>query len=360
MKKFYILFFFLLTAGCTSRIDLHSGEPENLLVLNARLRTDEEWHRVEVYMSTLRETSCQYIDDAKIDVYINGNYFCQAQYYTYETFPDRPANDYYQMFKYGFVAGYYFDAVLGEGDVIKIEVSRGGLSAWAEATVPRAVELVSVDTLTVKENPYFDGSYALECRLRLRDVPLEDNWMRLLLDYHVDNLAHYEGAPDTLIMYQNIYDFPVYFDDDPYLRGDFHSSREQSAIQQTSLNLPLVTNKYFIFTDEGFRNSEYTALVYLRTNSFYKPLPAPFNLTSNSRLTFRLLTFSRDEYLFYRAYTNASINGTLSSGIAPQILFEPVTFPSNVEGGLGFVCVEAASSVVFDFSREIPAMVPTM
>ena len=30
--------------------------------------------------------------------------------------------------------------------------------------------------------------------------------------------------------------------------------------------------------------------------------------------------------------------------------------PGNVEGGLGFVCVEAAPRVSLDFSREIPGV----
>ena len=357
MKKIYLLCALLLAASCTSRLDLRSGEPESLLVLNARLRTDESWHRVEVYMSKLRETSCEYVDDAEVDVYINGRLSCQAQTYTYETFPARPANDYHQMFKYGFQAGYYFNAELGEGDEIRIVATRGELQASAQVTVPRAVELLAVDTVTVKQNPYFDGSDALECTLKLKDVPGEDNWMRLLLDYHMEEVSHHDSAPDTLRMITTMYNLPMYFDDDPNLRGEFHSSREQSALNETALNLPLVTNKYCIFTDDGFKDTEYRARVYLRSNSFYDPLPLPdFDMSFISRVSFRLLTFNRDEYLFYQAYTNAKTNGTLSAGTTSQILFEPVTFPSNVEGGLGFVCVEAASSISLDFSREIPAM----
>ena len=55
-----------------------------------------------------------------------------------------------------------------------------------------------------------------------------------------------------------------------------------------------------------------------------------------------------NEYGFYTI--------TLPAGTTSQILFEPVTFPSNVDGGLGFVCVESASSISLDFSREIPSM----
>ncbi len=348
----------LLAASCTTDLNVHSGEPESVLVLNSTIRTCNAEHYADVSVSRLRE-GVEMLSDATLDVYINGEYRCSAHYYTPDTYPNFSPIDYGGVQKFMFKTGYYFNADLHEGDEVRLEASWGGLRASASVTVPEALELLAVDTVTVKTTPYFDNMEGLECKLKFRDIPGQDNYLRLLASYHqevVDHAWHDGVSVDTLSMYHTEEPFNFFFDDDEILRGDFHSSREQEAIRETDLNLPLVTNKFCIFTDEGFKDSDYTATTYIR-KSFYEPPQEMFrSRTVTSNLTFILLTLSKDDYLLHRAYTNADTNGLLNSGDwITQILFEPVTFPSNVEGGLGFVCVEAASSVRLDFPvREIP------
>ena len=349
----------LLAASCTKDLNIHSGEPEEMLVLNSTIRTCDTEHYADVSVSRLRE-GVEMLSDAALDVYINGEYSCSAHYYTPDTYPNFSPIDYGGVQKFMFRTGYYFNADLHEGDVVRLEASWEGLKASATVTVPKALKLLSVDTVTVKTTPYFDNMDGLECKLTLRDIPGEENYLRMLASYHqevVSHAWHDDVLVDTLSMYFTEEPFNFFFDDDENLRGDFHSSREQAAIRETDLNLPLVTNSFCIFTDEGFRDSDYTATTYIR-KSFYEPFPEPLrSLTVTKNLTFTLLTLSKEDYLMHRAYTNADTNGLLNSGDwFTQILFEPVTFPSNVEGGLGFVCVEAASSIRLDFPvQEIPA-----
>lgn len=255
-----------------------------------------------------------------------------------------------------FGAGFFFEATLSQGDEIRIEASWEELRASATVTVPPAVELVSLDTLSVDENPYSEGMRALECKLRMRDVPGQDNWMRLVVEQHCDVVSHHGNDPsnDTLRTWFTL-PATIYFDDDEVLRDCFHSSREQDALHQTDLNLPLVTNEYCIFTDREFRDSDYTADVYLNDASIYTPYPAPWPTDVNSSLTFKLLTISQDDYLYHRDYTNEKHN-ILGTGTAAKILFEPVTYPVNVEGGLGFVCVQAVSKATLDFSEKMDAL----
>ena len=354
----------LLCSACMSRIDFRSGEDENVLIVNARFYTDETHHGIQVDMSTLRESTST-VTDADVDVFINGRYHSRAEFYTpvFDGLVTRavvsydpillPTGDYERR------PGYYFDAELHPGDEIRVEVTRGDLHASASATVPDAVELVSVDTLRVRENPYTANADVLKCVARIRDVPGERNWMRIANIDHFDVMAHYGPGPegDTLTTWYT-HTARMYFDDDPILRGDFHSSREQAAIRETGLNLPLVTNSYCIFTDSGFADSEHTAEIYMNGSFNYRPdYGWPVPRTMNSSLTIRLLTMSHDEYLYMLSYTNAETNGLLNSGdILAQVLFEPVTFPSNVEGGLGFVCADAVSAVRIDFPQKyIPA-----
>lgn len=349
----------LMAVSCTSRIDYRSGLEESLLVVNARLRMDESRHAVSVSLSSLRESACQDLTDAQVDVFINGKYHSSAEYYVL----GKPDDDYsWYLYLSGAIErrpGYYFDAEFHEGDEIRLEVSRGDLHASATTIMPKAVGLMSIDTIMVKECPYFDNPDALKCSIKMRDVHGESNYMRLMAEYHVDLTRHHGPTPqyDTLEMWSTIKP-TMYFDDDPVLRGTFHSSREQEAIRETDLNLPLVTNKYCIFPDTGFSDSDYTADIYLKETVFYNPEPGfPFPRTMNSSLSFNLITMNHDEYLYMLAYTNAETNGMLHSGeVITQMLFEPVTFPCNVEGGLGFVCAENVSSIRFDFPQKyIPA-----
>ena len=359
MKTRALLFAFICAAltGCTSRMDYRSGLDEKMLVVNSVIRTDVTRHGISVSASTLRDGTSR-VDDAVVNVYINGKYHCVAEFYT----PPQMDDSFESYLLYNMNEhrpGYYFDADLHEGDEIRLDVTWEGLHASASTVVPKAAELVSIDTVTVKQNPYFDNCDALKCAVRMRDVPGEDNWLRLMTDYHVDVVRHCGDGPqnDSLEMWSTG-PASLFFDDDPVLRGSFHSSREQEAISQTDLNLPLVTNKYCIFPDTGFADSDHTADIYLRASMFYTPEPHPlYPLTKNESLTFRLLSINRDDYLYLSAYTNAETNHLLNSGeVITQILFEPVTFPSNVEGGLGFVCAEAVSTIRIDLpSVLIPA-----
>ena len=347
-KTIILAVFVLLAASCISRIDFHSGLDENMLVVNARFRTDESRHMVSVSVSTLRE-SVQRVTDAKVDVFVNGKFHSTAKYF-------QPVYDYVEdavaVIGEGLSPGYYFDADLQDGDEVRVEVSWDGLHASATANAPRAIELSVIDTVTVMETPYFSNCDALKCTVRLQDVPGEDNWLRFLWDYHYEVTRHQEDS--SVVEQGSTITIPFFFDDDPVLRGDFHSSREQDAIKETDLNLPLVTNKYCIFTDSGFAGSYHTADLYIRGSVFYSLQPGSlYPRTADSSLSLRLLSMSRDEFLYLSAYTNAEANGLMYSGdLISQVLFEPVTFPSNVEGGLGFVCVETVSRVILDLPQQ--------
>ncbi len=347
----------ILAASCTSKIDYQSGQKERLLVLNAIIRTDESSHRIGVSLSSLRSDTKD-LKDAKVDVYLNGDYLCAASYTSPATYPGYPDMPYDAKYIPGPLpeSGYYFDADLHEGDELKITAAWEDLSASATARVPKAVQLTSVDTLQVPQTPYFDRIDGLECKVRMKDVPGEDTWMRLLVEYHFDSVSHHPEEGQTDSLRQWFTEAPeLFFDDDPNLRGDFHSSREREAIRDnTPIDFPLATNMFCIFSDEGFKDSDYTATVYLR-NNFFIPRQGAWDQTVHSRLSFRLLTLSRDDFLFLRAFTNAEANSVLGGNSEFQILFEPVVYPSNVEGGLGLVCIESASDRSFEWVTEVPA-----
>ncbi len=340
MKRAAILLIVLETVSvsCKSRIDYKSGEPEEMLVLSSNMRTDDTTHLAFLGISKLRESYIITPEDGTIDCYVNGKYVSTSEhvYVSPEEYMEHQESG-------KDVSGWYFDAVLHEGDEIRLEATCGELHASATVTVPRAAGLSLTDTLTVTGSPYDENAKAFRCTVSLKDRPGEENRFRLLA------IDSYSVAREHGLLHALSHATSFRFDDDVVLRGDFHSSRERAAVNETALDIPLVTNKYCIFTDRDFRDSEHTAELFF----YWGPVQSSrwlheVHTIHNSKII-KLLTLSEDEYDYLLAFTNAEANRLLSNNTSTQIFFEPVIFPGNVEGGLGLVTVAAVACVRIDF-----------
>ena len=106
---------------------------------------------------------------------------------------------------------------------------------------------------------------------------------------------------------------------------------------------PNIKNKYNIFTDNRFSNSNVTLKVY--TQRYENILPDEiFNqIYRTGSISIQILSITEAEYRYLKALN------CLNSDDYDDILMEPISIPSNVKGGLGFVgiCSESTTTIQF-------------
>lgn len=283
----------------------------DLIVLNARLRTDQTNH--VVWLSLSRINGVKRLDDAQLRCYINDVLAAEA-----EEVKSDPRGD---------ASQYAFSAEIQPGDEVRLEASRDGLEVTATAIAPLKAQLVTIDTTHIERSPY-DGGQALACKLQLQDNPNQSDWYRIFVHYDEKEI----GAPETDRKECSI-DFGFHLD--PILNGSNQLTLKDNSWTSDSI--------YCKFQDTGFANK--TAEVEIHIDdydlepfrySYYQPdggLPP-----RERNLHFDFLSISKEEYDFLGQYEK------LSSGDGLGFLLEPIYIPSNVNGGLGFFSIASVSS----------------
>lgn len=330
----YIFPLLLLAAsGCQETIDIELEDQEPLLVLNAQLATDRTEHAVYLSLSTVSDVTA--VLGATVEASINGGAAIKAVEST-ETVQEWSARNY---------MAYVFSARLAPGDKVRLSARKGERQAYAEVTMPPRVNMASADTSRVFQRSY--DTYTEEefqFKVDLQD-PAGDNFYRfhgVLRSDMVFNLK--EGDP--YIQHIDI-NLPLDTSNDPVISEGLTTGND------SDLSFFNVDNVYAVFSDELFRDSRRTfrfsiSPYYLQTNIWYYMGDSLDwdNVTdmnnTNRRLGVMLYTM---DYLSYRYLK--SLNNMETFGYEQQILIEPTTLPSNVEGGTGFVGAYTASEVIW-------------
>lgn len=342
MKHLYpITLILLLFCACTHQLDYKNDQESWILILNARLRTDETKHAVWVHLGTLN--AVYPTTEAQLACYVNG-------VPTGDVIPRDTTND---------DSPFYFEAVIHPGDEVRLEATFANLHASATATAPQPAVLVAVDTMSVNEYPY-DRYYgmtgtALRCQLLLQDNRDEANWYRLCLDYdaeQTDCFPEYHEADRTF----HIHQIPKFmFDKDTVLNDGYPTFEESRSRQSIYSSSTYIYNQFCSFRDIDFANVQALTTLYvpsyqLRAYDHSEELThdgqiiRPIRTIRRPRLKIRFLTLSQEEYTYLEA-----LNRGQAQGYDWFFLTEPLLIPSNVQGGLGLVTVASASDITLEF-----------
>lgn len=321
MKNPISAFFLLLAlSACTNPLDYTSGQQPEMIVMNAQLRTDETRH--SVFLSRGLIGAAKPLPDAQLDCYINGTFLTRAR----PCPQDSTGTSTYMGTNYA--AEYLFNAELHPGDEVHLVAASGTLHASATVTAPQSATLAAVDTLSVPVSPYsvlytsYGQEYteALVCRLRLEDRPGEQNWYRICVDLG-DERDHHSvrfGFNRDLIL------------------NDGYKSSDAFDIGQAP------GNNFCSFSDKQFADGTAEVEIHvLKNNILY--VKKNWTRAEHPALRLRLLTLSLEEYTYLGAINAADV-----WGFDGAMLTEPVSFPSNVEGGLGLVSVASASDILLE------------
>lgn len=330
-KALPILSFLALLAGaCTNPLEVRFDQAPEVLILNAMLRTDDTVHFALLNRGLTDDI--QPVPDARLRCFVNGALVSEG------TLVPGMSTIYTSHFE--------FPARIQPGDEVRLEAVDGSLQASATVKAPLAAPIVAVDTAHVQDSPYYTPE-DFRCRLRLQDLQGQDNWFRLSVRTEkdrTDQLHRYDLRQQEAVNFG--------FMEDPILRdGYLRDSDKGNDIMQLFAGIS-IPNAYCTFKDVPFADSSAEVEIHLKdpgnsvyaVDKSYDPETQAFvsnRITLTVSLRFTLLTITKEEY-DYLTQLNKSLYSSLDLGP----LEEPVHIPGNVEGGLGFVSVASASSLV--------------
>lgn len=333
-KIYTILAAVLLAVSCENTVEkIWSDQNEAMLVVNAQMFQDQHNHRVFVNCSEGGSTS--QIRDAAVTCSINGGAAITA-------LPVIREKELY----YGEIAeefyGYSFDADLNPGDEIAIAVRWKDLSASAKVKVPEsAATITAIDTMKVvlaEENSYTGGNSRTtrQYNITVKDKAGEKNYYML----RAEEIFYRFDASGQMVASVSC-------------KGDFDADYDrilhplESSIVEDYLGSD---NRYQLFNDEMFADASCTLKI--MDAYYYAYLDDAFQFFEQFEegdsyamdRIFKIYTLTFDEYLYLKALG--------SNDLDLEFMTEPVIYPENVTGGLGFVTVLTPSSWTISFPME--------
>lgn len=370
MKTRYILMTALLAmASCTNTDYIDVEEVDAVMVVNSQMLTSNSSHTVVLSSGTLSRLS--EVNGADVSVSVNG------------AAPFKAAEDNKEEEEYGYGlqngTKYRFDYSFAPGDVVDMTIThKSGAKTNASVTVPKdpivkkaelfhEVPHKSSDSMfdfgwdyyytypMDDDNPYPNDSWH-ELRVTLQDIPSEDSYYRIdvAVEYILTDGEEVEkGARGVWLDTSS----------EPVLTPATSSGGILDALAEDS-------NNYNAFSDNVFKDKEYTLKLFFQesqvsymrhyynvyeanwtevevkdektgqTYTKYVPEPLPEGVTYSTQMRVRVYSISHDQYIYLKAL-----------GMQDMAMFfsEPISIPSNVEGGMGFVNIDSCKEIRLEY-----------
>lgn len=352
-KALYAAFALISAAACTSTEYLDVDNLDPVLVINAQMTSQEPVHTIHLSSSSRSRVSP--VPDGTVSVSINSGEPFAATW-------QKPEEDMEEFSSSRFT----FNRKLNPGDRVEVSAVQGQLSAKATVTVPEEPNLISVEyNHNVKHGSASSGSiwgdyeyepywpyaepnpYAAtdwhEVKVKFTDFPGEDNYYRLRV-YLETILTNDEGTATNLgYLYLDTSSEPVLSSASSPDGGILDAIAEES-------------NAYYVFNDALFKDKEYTLKLYfqeeqvmyyrkyhdfeeghydMETGLWVEP-ELPDGWTYKANILVRLYSISQDQYIYLKAMDLSDLG---------MLFSEPVSIPSNVEGGMGFINVDSYKEI---------------
>lgn len=344
MKTRILPIFFLLAVltACDRELPFPATEGD-LIVLNALLSTDEPEHIVHLAVSS-SESGNRPLTDAQVLCTVGDGPAVRATEISSTSSLQKSAQ-------------YSFEAQIRPGDRVRIEVAGAGLRAVAQTVAPQAPLPATADTLTRDGRMHFtlhvqgrpDRADYWQLRLAFREQYRIDYYWRDRNPYPEDE--HFEFTPGMYINTsesESEQELPLDPGEDPILNDGYTPQAVIDRYYNTNAGFLFEfspVNKTRIFTDHRFAGDgadvQFSTDATPLLNSEYgqaRDWMIRYHYHCTRTLTVRLLALDEAAY----AYLDA-INREKSRNGFNYLLVEPVIFPTNVEGGLGFLSVASAT-----------------
>ena len=312
MKKLvYFIALSFVAAGCINKVKIDFGEVTPQLVMNAQMMAQE--NEQVVYLSESTLATLKPLQGAQVTVFVDGEPFATAVQGEEDDHLATP---------------YYFQGTFPVGSQVKVSAKKGSWDAWAQADVVLRPVISTVDTLRSMERD-MDYSYEVfQVKITFKDLP-GDSYYRVGVRGNFE-ITQFDADGNTLDVPTD-FELPMSGSKDPVLGGT-----------TAGLSIFDLDKTYLAFSDEMFRDQEYTLRLTINSEQLYPYyyywdkdfIPVSTRITP---ILFPWLeSISREEY----DYLNA-LNNLENFGYTSQVIVEPTTLPTNVNGGLGFVTVRS-------------------
>lgn len=237
-------------------------------------------------------------------------------------------------------------SVFHPGDRIRLEAKAGNgeYQITADADVPQPIKELKVETSPAYLRQYNRMEPYRQYNITLQDLSDKKNYYRLeiLNDLHFRSQYYTYDEEGKEVIKEEIFNErrTELINREDMILTDGHLS---SYDDETNSFFPTIENKYNIFTDNRFSNSSASLKVY---TSYYTELYPEHIIYSKlyrkQTISIRLLTLSAAEYHYLKALNY------LNDDDYDNTLMEPISIPTNVKGGLGFVGICAETKVVIE------------
>ena len=322
----------LLAASCENTVEtIWSDQNEPILVLNAQLMQDNVSHKIYVHCSEGSQSN--EVADAEVFYSINGGAEKKAT-------PIVAYEEWYDGSLHEDPDGYAFEAVFAPEDEVALRASWHGLTATGKVTFPKsAAKITAVDTARIvlsNNEGYYETFVTRQYRITVKDAPGESNYYMLRFEDVMYRLDPAGKKIDSVVI-------PGSFD----ASGDHVLHPVENSMMEDLIGRD---NYYETFTDEMFADGDYTIKVtdpmygayFGAWTEFWYQFEEGDSYCMDRRIKVYTLTF--DEYIYLRAIDAA--------GNDIGFMTEPVIFPGNVSGGLGFVTGVTPEVWTIEFPAE--------
>lgn len=351
--------------ACENEIPYNPGQQNPQLIMNALLNAGQTENLVYLHLS--EGNSIGRINEATLSLYVNDKQVESPQAISPEEYYGNMQNQlnkgqYEALLKSMRFKIFRLTARLQPGDNIRLEATAEGgkYHVSSQVTVPRPLQSLQVDTCTALIRQWGSMRAHRQYRITLEDLPNEKNYYRLEIvnnkdfrcviytpnedengDYIKDENGDYiyTITKDTVVNYR----YTELINREDVILTDGHvtsSDDDENAMFPTNIE-----NKYSIFTDNRFTNSSATLKVYTPLYDDNYDILQSLNYTRcylKQNITVRVLSLPETYYRYLKALN------CMDDEDYDEALMEPISLPSNVEGGLGFVGISSEIQYTID------------
>ena len=346
MKGKYIILILAVIAAvfsCTSYEELRYPGRKESLIINGIFRTDDSLHSISVTYGTAKGGVYRSGHDATVKCFVNGQFVSEGEKVHYEgegevliiydgdaAASDPDTDNYYTDTLLAEYRKYTFKADIHPGDKVRIEVASDMGKASVEAIAPQPCRLEFVDTTAIRVNRgAYDDTRDYNIRIKIHDIPGEETWF---VPLKANGLMETCDGPDGETVRSGIVNTIAWFDIENPVYGHETLDIPNELSRNIGAPLDLGYSWSFTFSDHSFEDGsielEYKdvqprkIMVDGAGDHHYDEL----RLRQTALLP--VGTINKTTYQYAQdldIYRSASADA------------EPVIFPDNVEGGIGYV-----------------------
>lgn len=347
----------LLCAGiavvlsCTSYEELRYPGRKESLIVNGILRTDDTLHAITVTYGTAKGGVYRRGHDATVKCFVNGEFVSEGEKVEYENegelliiydydiseinglsvvASDPNTDNYYTDTLLAEYRKYTFKADIHPGDKVRIEVSSDMGKASVDAVAPQPCRLELVDTTAIRVGRgAFDDPRDYNIRIKIHDIPGEETWF---VPFKANGLMETCDGPDGETIRSGIVNKIAWFDTDNPVYGHETLDIPNELARNIGAPQDLGYSWSFTFSDHSFEDGS-MELEYrdVRQRDIMVTGAVDHHYDELRLRQTALLPVGTINKTTYQYAQDLDIYRSASAEA------EPVIFPDNVEGGIGYV-----------------------